>query len=359
MSSNIEIQKICQCCGKEFTAKTTVTRYCSHRCASTGYKNRVRDEKIENAAIKPSDPNLSPGQSPIINNRVYLNVQQTAELMGISRPTVNRYCASGKVPCVKINRKIFIRRKDIDALFEEAVPYQVTPLKRLPITEFYTLEEIVEKFGYSKETVYKTAKEKRIPNVLCQGKKIYSKRHVDRHFSVKVPDPDINDWYTRDEIGLKYDISKDAVYSMVANHRVPRMNMNGMTVYSKIHVDNIMQARQPNPEITEWYTLEEIVERYNLKAPYVSNLIFRNAIPKTRHGNKGYYSKKHFDALMEAKFPKPAYYTAEEATARFGISRDVLYQHIKRHNIPHEKEGRYIRISKTHLDQLFGNQSNQ
>ena len=125
------------------------------------------------------------------------------------------------------------------------------------------------------------------------------------------------------------------------------------TVYSKIHVDNVMQARQPDPEITEWYTLEEIVERYNLKAPYVSNLIFRNAIPKTRHGNKGYYSKKHFDTLMEAKFPKPEYYTVEEATARFGISRDVLYQHIKRHNIPHEKDGRYIRVSKTHFKPII------
>lgn len=106
MSSNIKIQKTCQFCGKKFIARKTVTQYCSHRCASTGYKNRVRGEKIENAAIKPSDANLFPCQPPIINNMVFLNVQQTAELMGISRLTVNRYCASGKIPCVKINRKI-------------------------------------------------------------------------------------------------------------------------------------------------------------------------------------------------------------------------------------------------------------
>ncbi len=28
MSSNIKLQRICQHCGNEFTAKTTVTQYC-------------------------------------------------------------------------------------------------------------------------------------------------------------------------------------------------------------------------------------------------------------------------------------------------------------------------------------------
>lgn len=47
MSSNIRIQRICQHCNNEFTARTTVTKYCSHKCASRAYKDRTRKKKVE------------------------------------------------------------------------------------------------------------------------------------------------------------------------------------------------------------------------------------------------------------------------------------------------------------------------
>ena len=47
MSSNIRVQRICQFCGKEFTARTTVTKYCSDVCAKRAYKARKRTEKVE------------------------------------------------------------------------------------------------------------------------------------------------------------------------------------------------------------------------------------------------------------------------------------------------------------------------
>ena len=51
MSSNIRLQKTCQHCGNRFTAKTTVTQFCSDTCAKRAYKQRKRDAKIE-VAIK-------------------------------------------------------------------------------------------------------------------------------------------------------------------------------------------------------------------------------------------------------------------------------------------------------------------
>ena len=47
MSSNIKIQRICQCCGREFTARTSVTKFCSLKCASKAYKAKLRNDKIE------------------------------------------------------------------------------------------------------------------------------------------------------------------------------------------------------------------------------------------------------------------------------------------------------------------------
>ena len=47
MSSNIEVLKICQHCEMEFTARTTVTKYCGDACAKRAYKARKRVEKVE------------------------------------------------------------------------------------------------------------------------------------------------------------------------------------------------------------------------------------------------------------------------------------------------------------------------
>ena len=47
MSTNIKVQRICQFCGKEFTARTTVTQFCGDNCAKRGYKAWIRAQKIE------------------------------------------------------------------------------------------------------------------------------------------------------------------------------------------------------------------------------------------------------------------------------------------------------------------------
>ena len=49
MSSNIQVQRICQHCGKEFTARTTVTQYCGDNCAKRAYKAKQRAAKVESS----------------------------------------------------------------------------------------------------------------------------------------------------------------------------------------------------------------------------------------------------------------------------------------------------------------------
>ncbi len=46
MSSNIRIERICEWCGNRFMAQTTVTRFCSKRCAEHSYKERMRQKKM-------------------------------------------------------------------------------------------------------------------------------------------------------------------------------------------------------------------------------------------------------------------------------------------------------------------------
>lgn len=292
MSSNIEIQKLCVFCGQPFIAKTTVTKYCSNRCCKNTHKQKLREEKI-NKVNQETLTQLNSQLTPILSKE-YLSVREAAVLLGIGKSTVHRYCVDDQIKCVRINRKIFIRRKDIETMFDNAPPYEIQERSRNPITEFYSMEEIMEKYDYKKGWIYKVIKDNEIPKVLHGGRALYSKKHIDKVFSKMMPDP----------------------------------------------------------TISEWYSVEDIQEKYGMTRIAISSFVYDHAIPKKREGRKGFYSKKHFDRMKGIEVPEE-YYTVEEAMAKFNLSRDSLYYHVKTYHIPKVKEGKFIKISKPELDKIF------
>lgn len=118
MSSNIYVQRICQHCGNEFTARTTVTKYCSDICAKRAYKLRKKEEKVDQS----NQETLAIKSAPIkaIQEQDFLNIQETCELLGISRMTLYRMIKDGRIPATKIGRRTIIARKNIDQLFNTA-----------------------------------------------------------------------------------------------------------------------------------------------------------------------------------------------------------------------------------------------
>tara|TARA_A100000171_G_scaffold566_2_gene790 strand:- start:3448 stop:3807 length:360 start_codon:yes stop_codon:yes gene_type:complete len=114
MSSNIRVKRICQNCGREFTAKTTVTKYCGDDCAKRAYKKRKKEEKItqsntETAVIKTL-PILE------IQEKEFLSLDEAAKLLGVSRTTLYRMRKDGSLQFGKIGKKKVITRKSIDKL---------------------------------------------------------------------------------------------------------------------------------------------------------------------------------------------------------------------------------------------------
>jgi excisionase family DNA binding protein len=115
MSSNIRISRICDYCGNEFVARTTVTKTCGHRCASALHKARKRGEQIE----RSNKETVQTISSKIIEvqNRDYLSIQDTCNLLGVSRWTVSRAIKDKRLKAVNLGKRIVIKRTEIDHLF--------------------------------------------------------------------------------------------------------------------------------------------------------------------------------------------------------------------------------------------------
>ena len=117
MSSNIRLLKTCQECGKEFVAKTTVTKNCSNICAKRAWKRRQREKKIE-ASIE-EEKKIIPQHiknSHLVNKEI-LSIKETCSLIGISRPTFYKLVKDGVLKSTKIGSRVFVTKKEINNVF--------------------------------------------------------------------------------------------------------------------------------------------------------------------------------------------------------------------------------------------------
>ena len=293
MASNIDIQKKCEWCGKLFIAHKTSTRCCSHRCANLAYKERTRQKRVSefqtmvNQQIEKED----------CIDKDFLTPSEAAKYIGISRATFYRYLETNLIKSVQLKRKTIIRKRDIEALFDNASPYKKhLPRSKQSITDFYTTAEVKEKFGVKESWIYEIAKEHNIPRTFNRGRTYWSKKHIDSYFAKKAPDA----------------------------------------------------------SITEWYSVAELQEKFGMTLSAIYTFVYKNVIPKRKEGKIVYYSKKHFDIAKGLATPEePQYYTIPEAMEKYNLTRDQLYHYVKYHNITRIKVGKYTKILRSELDKFF------
>ena len=295
-TSSIRIKKICQWCGAEFEAQKVSTKYCSHRCANLAYKQATREKRVkqveaETHFIKSEKPKEN------VKDKEYLSIAQASVLLGLSLQAVYKMIYAGHLAAYKLSSRLsFVKRVDIDEMLN-ANPYvKKNRSKGEDITEFYTTAEIKEQYSVKESWLYKIAKEHNIPRTFNRGKTYWSKKHIDSYFAKKAP----------------------------------------------------------NPDITEWYSVAEIQEKFGMTLSAIYSFVSKNVIPKKKEGITVCYSKKHFDIAKGVAEPeKPQYYTIPEAMDKFNLTRDQLYHYVKYHNITRIKVGKYTKISKPELDEFL------
>jgi len=165
MSSKIEVQRICQYCGKEFTARTTVTRYCSDTCSKRAYKARLKVSKIEASNNETQRIKNQPIEE--LKAKEFLTVREVARLLNCSVRSAYYYIESGTIKAVNLGQRITrVKRSDIDKLFEQPQPVTPQPEQRqFDISDCYNLTEVQSKYGISETALQNLIKRNSIPKI--------------------------------------------------------------------------------------------------------------------------------------------------------------------------------------------------
>ena len=93
------------------------------------------------------------------------------------------------------------------------------------------------------------------------------------------------------------------------------------------HIDAAFAKYEVDSDLTEWYTPEDIQDKYGMTRVAIRSHVYRNNIPsKKKNTGQIFYSKLHFDlSKSSAEESKAEYYTVKEAMERFNLSRDAVY----------------------------------
>lgn len=297
MSSNIKIERICEWCGNRFMAQTTVTRFCSKRCSEHSYKERMRQKKkaLSNQETSQCNPDRK------CRDKDFLTPTETAQYLGVCRTYIYDSINRGKIKVTRIGRKTLISKADIQAMFDYLTP---------------------------KETEQVEAAEKKSKS--------------------------ISDFYTRAEIREKFGVKDSWIYKVVAENNVPKTILRGKAYFSKSHIDRLFSARKENPEITEWYSVENIQSKYGMTLSAIYSLVSKIGITKRKEGPKVYYSKYHFDVAKGAKSAEDVeFISVPEAIEKYSLTRDQLYHYVKTYKITKLRCGKYVKLNAKELEALF------
>ena len=116
MSSEIEVQRICQYCNIEFTARTTITKYCSHKCNQRAYKARKRAENVEQSNKETTRIKNIPMEQ--LKIKEFLTVREVAQLLNCSVRSAYYQIESGAIKAVNLGQRMTrVKRSEIDKLF--------------------------------------------------------------------------------------------------------------------------------------------------------------------------------------------------------------------------------------------------
>ena len=263
--------------------------------------------------------------------------------------TTTEYCSHR---CTNLAYKDRVRKQRIESLQHELGKSIKTP-PNLNNKEYLTPSEVAELLNIGRTSIYRYILNGVIKVIRFERKTLVRRADIEdmTDFIVQVP---IIDFYTTAEVKEKYHVNESWIFAVAKKNNIPRTFNRGKTYWSKKHMDAYFAKKAPNPDITEWYSTQEMQEKFGMTLSAIYTFVSKNAIPKKKEGIMVYYSKKHVDIAKGVAAPEePQYYMVVEAMEKFNLTRDQLYHYAKYHNIPKVKKGKYTLISKPELDKLL------
>ena len=174
MSSNIKIERVCDHCGNIFTAKTTVTRFCSDRCAKRNYKKRQREIKEKKSHAETVAKLSLPIE--LIKSNELITVDEIVKLIRVIRNKIYRLVDTGRLRPIKLLNRTLFCKKEILKMLNFSEQMGNVEMAKTENTEMISFPQILNSHPISEKTLYAVVKKHGIAK-----EKIHGTNYVNRY----------------------------------------------------------------------------------------------------------------------------------------------------------------------------------
>ena len=178
------VNKRCTYCGKNFKAKTTKTKYCSHSCNAKHYKEKEREKRF-NKLAEAGQSKFRSHHSILqeIQSREFLSIEKCAMMLDVSMSTIRRLIEDGDLASFNIKSRVIITREDVNHFCKSQIEKRKRKLKK-PVSKvcnrakhfnkfnYYFIGEITKYYNVSNKTVERHLKSKDVDKVK-KGRFVY------------------------------------------------------------------------------------------------------------------------------------------------------------------------------------------
>ena len=297
MDSPKTYSKVCQHCGRIFQTTEFAGKFCSDACAKKAYKVRRKQQfqAEESAAIKEQ-------RRKELAEKENLSITEAAQLLGVSRNTIYSLIDTAGIQLMRISKRtIRIRREDLDKLYDSKrvispLTHSIQEIEEAKAEQLISRSEIIATYEISDAYFFKKMKENGIKCQMISGIGYYPQADIKRLFKKPSPPKDLSDYYSVDELCEKFNMNKQTVYSYVSQHKTPKIKQDGKVYISRIHW-NREHGLDPQ-EQQEYYTIEQITEKYGITRNHLYQLIKDNRLKKIQRGTNILVLRTDIDAYF-------------------------------------------------------------
>ena len=223
---------ICDYCGKPFETANPAAHFCSNLCDYHFHK----DHKAPSGSPDKSTV-VKDRAREILLSKDYLSITDTATLLNVSRPTIYKRIEEGSIHPVKLGpRTIRINIRELTDPLNSFSPLHTSHADALAQQqEYITPEDASRIFGFTADHIRERAQKKGLTVYYFHGRIHFDTKELKKCFNPS--EAGAEDWYTVQEIMDKYHISCQHVYDTVSEKKIPKKHQGRQLLISKYDWD--------------------------------------------------------------------------------------------------------------------------
>ena len=308
VSRRVKIVKICACCGREFEAQKATTMFCSGTCARKFRRRQSAAERREKVTAEQVMQTVAIKEMNAPDSQ-FLRADEAAKYLGVSKRTVHRYIDQGIIKAKRLPRVTLIERTALREVLESDVSLHVKTKAKIEIPpkddsnpifngEHITIPEASKLYDVPLNVMQNYLRRSDLKFTMYRNTRFYNKKDVDKYIKKRLRErrPDIKEWYSVNDILTKFNINSITLHNQLYKASVPKRKDGGYTYYSKSHIDEIFGYLL---EADKYYTTEELSEMYRLDKRRISKIVARYSLPKITKSGRILIEKVPFDEFMK------------------------------------------------------------